>query len=177
MGRLEKEQLLSCVMAYRGLDVTRNLSEHYRKDAAVFNDAVQDALPAIRGVLSFFRRHAAIPHLGLLPRSIPLVVLTRFFGLYPDPKARTLDLLTRWTWRTLLSTSFFDERTLLRRGVDAVRDCDEEASVQNLLTLVPKARRAGSFSLLVSMPARPTAVSLCSAYPRFILWTSRAVRD
>jgi len=142
MGRPEKEQLLSCVVAYKGLDVTRNFSEHYRKDTAVFTQAVQDALPAIRGVLSFFRRHAEIPHLRLLPRSIPLVVLTRFFGLYPDPKARTLDLLTRWTWRTLLSTSFFDERTLLRHGVDAVREGDEEASVQNLLALVPKSRRA-----------------------------------
>jgi hypothetical protein len=144
MGRpAEEEQLLSCVMAYQGLDVTRNLSEHYRRDAEVFTHAVQDALPAIRGVLSFFRRHAEIPHLRLLPRSIPLVVLTRFFGLYPDPKTRTLDLLTRWTWRTLLSARFFDERTLLRHGVGAIREGDEEASVQRLLSLVPRDRRAG----------------------------------
>lgn len=149
IGRPEEEQLLPCVMAYKGLDVTRNLSEHYRKDSEVFTHAVQDALPAIRGVLSFFRRHAEIPHLRLLPRSIPLVVLTRFFGLYPDPKARTLDLLTRWTWRTLLSTAFFDERTLLRHGVDAVREDDEEESVQRLLSLVPRERRAD-----YALPAR-----------------------
>jgi hypothetical protein len=134
MGKPEEEQLLSCVLAYKGLDVTRNLSEHYRRDAKVFTDAVQDALPAIRGVLSFFRRHAEIPHLRLLPRSIPLVVLTRFFGLYPEPKARTLELLTRWTWRTLLSTSFFDERTLLRHGVDAIREDGEEESPKNVET-------------------------------------------
>jgi hypothetical protein len=136
MGRLDKEQLLSSVMAYKGLDVTRNLSEHHRRDSAVFNEAVRGALPALRGVLSFLRRHAEIPHLRLLPRSIPLVVLTRFFALFPEPKARTLALLTRWTWRTLLSTSFFDERTLLRHGVDVIRN-DEEASVQRLLALVP----------------------------------------
>jgi hypothetical protein len=141
MGRPEEEQLLSCLMAFRGLDVTRNVSEHYRKDAAIFNQAVPEALPAIRGVLSFFRRHAEIPHLRLLPRSIPLVVLTRFFGLYPEPKPRTLELLTRWTWRTLLST-FFDERTLLRRGVDAIVDRDEEGSMQRLLVLVPRSRQA-----------------------------------
>jgi len=142
MGRPEEEQLLSCVMAFKGLDVTRNISEHYRRDMDVFTQAVQDALPALRSVLSIFRRHAEIPHLRLLPRSIPLVVLTRFFALYSDPKARTLELLTRWTWRTLLSTSFFDERTLLRHGVAAIREGDEETSVQRLLSLVPKDRRA-----------------------------------
>ncbi len=142
MGRPEEEQLLSCVMAFKGLDVTRNLTEHYRRDPEVFTEAVQTALPAIRGVLSFFRRHAEIPHLRLLPRSIPLVVLTRFFALYPEPKARTLELLTRWTWRTLLSTTFFDERTFLRHGVDAIEDGDEEGSVQTLLSLIPKDHRA-----------------------------------
>jgi hypothetical protein len=142
MGRPEEEQLLSCLIAFRGLDVTRNVSEHYRRDAAVFTQAVPDALPAIRGVLSFFRRQAEIPHLRLLPRSIPLVILTRFFGLYPEPKARTLELLTRWTWRTLLSTAFFDERTLLRHGVAAIVEGDEEGSMQRLLALVPRERRA-----------------------------------
>lgn len=149
MGRPEEEQLLSCVTAFKGLDVTRNISEHYRKDPDVLTRAVQEALPAIRGVLSFFRRYAEIPHLRLLPRSIPLVVLTRFFGLYPDPKTRTLDLLARWTWRTLLSTSFFDERTLLRHGVDAIRKEDEEGSVQRLLALVPRERR-----IAYALPAR-----------------------
>jgi uncharacterized protein DUF262 len=141
MGRPEEEQLLSCVTAFKGLDVTRTISEHYRRDPGIYTQAVQDALPAIRGVLSFFRRHAEIPHLRLLPRSIPLVILTRFFALYPDPKARTLDLLTRWTWRTLLSTSSFDERTFLRHGVDAIREGDEEASCQRLLLLIPRKRR------------------------------------
>jgi Protein of unknown function DUF262 len=141
MGRPEQEQLLSCVTAFKGLDVTRNVSEHYRRDTDAFTSAVQDALPAIRGVLSFLKRHAEIPHLRLLPRSIPLVVLTRFFALYPDPKQRTLDLLTRWTWRILLSVSFYDERTLLRHGVAAIEAGDEEKSVQKLLTLIPRERR------------------------------------
>ena len=141
MGRPEKLPLLSCVVAFRGLDVTRNVSEHYGKATEVFTGGVREALPAIRGVLSFFRRHAEIPHLRLLPRSIPLVVLTRFFALYPDPSPRTLELLTRWTWRTLLSTSFFDERTLLRHGVATIVEGDEEMSIQRLLSLVPRERR------------------------------------
>ncbi len=113
MGRPDEESLLSCLVAFKGLDVTRNIAEHYRKDSKVLAGAVQEALPAIRRVLSFLKLHAEIPHLRLLPRSIPLVVLTRFFALHPEPEARTLTLLVRWTWRLLLSPES-DARTLLR---------------------------------------------------------------
>lgn len=141
MGRPEEEQLLSCLISFKGLDVTRNIAEHYRKDAKVLAGAVQESLPAIRRVLSFLKLHAEIPHLRLLPRSIPLVILTRFFALYPEPKARTLTLLARWTWRLLLSAGSYDERTLLRHGVNAIGEDDEEKSIQSLLSLVPKELR------------------------------------
>jgi hypothetical protein len=141
MGRPGQDQLLSCLVSFRGLDVTRNIAEHYRKDAAALAGAIEEALPAIRRTLSFLRRNAEIPHLRLLPRSIPLVVLTRFFALYPEPNARTLTLLARWTWRVLLTLGFLDERTLLRRGVDGIEEGDEERSAQKLLLLVPKERR------------------------------------
>lgn len=141
MGRPEEEQLLSCLVAFKGLDVTRNIAEHYRKDAKVLAGAVQESLPALRRVLSFLKLHAEIPHLRLLPRSLPLVVLTRFFAVYPEPNARTLALLARWTWRLLLGAGSYDERTLLRHGVAAIQERDEEESVQTLLSLVPKERR------------------------------------
>jgi hypothetical protein len=153
MGRPEEEQLLSCLVAFKGLDVTRNIAEHYRKDAKVLAGAVQESLPAIRRVLSFLKLHAEIPHLRLLPRSIPLVVLTRFFALYPEPKARTLTLLARWTWRLLLSAGSYDERTLLRHGVSAIQEGDEEKSIQSLLSLVPKERR-DSYTLPQRFDAR-----------------------
>lgn len=137
MGKLDEEQLHSCLIAYKGLDVTRSFAEHYRKDPDVLRDAVRDALPSIRRVLSFLKREAEIPHLRLLPRSLPLVVLTRFFHLFPDPSARSAQLLARWTWRTLLTTALYDERTLLRRGVAVIDEDHEETSVQALLSLVP----------------------------------------
>lgn len=153
MGRPDEEQLHSCLIAYKGLDVTRSFAEHYRKDPEVLRNAVQDALPALRRVLSFLKRDAEIPHLRLLPRSLPLVVLTRFFHLFPDPDPRSILLLTRWTWRTLLTTSFYDERTLLRRGVACIRESDEEETVQELLSLVPNTRPA-DFVLPVRFDAR-----------------------
>jgi hypothetical protein len=141
MGRPEEDQLLSCLVAFKGLDVTRTIDEHYRKDTEVLAGAVQEALPAIRRALSFLKLHAEIPHLRLLPRSIPLVVLTRFFALFPEPKVRSLTLLARWTWRLLLGAGSYNERTLLRHGVTAIQEGDEEKSVQLLLSLVPKERR------------------------------------
>jgi hypothetical protein len=138
MGRPEEEQLLRCLIAWSGLDVTRTLTELYRRDPEVLKGAVHNALPAMRGVLSFLREPAEIPHIRLLPRSLPLVILTRFFALHPDPNPRTAELLVRFIWRLLLSVESFDERTLLRHGVAAIREDGEEPSVQRLLALVPK---------------------------------------
>jgi uncharacterized protein DUF262 len=139
MGRLDEDRLLTCLFALRGLDPTRSLAEHYRRDPEVLRGAVQAALPVLRRVLSFLRRDAGIPHLRLLPKSILLDVLTRFFLRFEDPSPRTRSLLARWFWRTLLGAGSFDDRTLRRRGIAAVGD-DEEESVQALLRLVHKDR-------------------------------------
>lgn len=152
MGRPDKQQLLTCLIASKGLDPTRNFSRHYRRDQEVLRRAVEDALPALRGVLEFLRDQAEIPHLRLLPRSLPLVILTRFFALHDRPSRRTLLLLTRWTWRTILSLSAFDERTLLRHGVVSV-EADEELSVQKLLSLVPH-KQVAEFHLPPRFDAR-----------------------
>ncbi len=138
MGRPEEEQLLRCLIAWKGLDVTRTLTELYRKDPTMLKGVVSDALPALRNVLSFLRQAAEIPHLLLLPRSLPLMILTRFFALHPEPRPRTRDLLVRFVWRLLLAVEAFDERRFLRHGVTAIEENQEEPSVQNLLALVPK---------------------------------------
>lgn len=148
MGRPEDEQLLPCLIAFKGLDVTRTVAEHYQRDQDVLRNAVYEALPALRSVLFFLRRHTEIPHLRLLPRAIPLVILTRFFGIHPEPEQRTIDLLVRWTWRSLLNAAFYDERTLLRHGVAAVVPSEHETA-QRLLAMVPHSRRAN-----YSLPAR-----------------------
>lgn len=139
MGRPELDsQLLPSVVAFRGLDVTRSFDEHIRRHPEAFDGAAREALPVLREVLSFLRTSAEIPHLGLLPNSTPMVVLTRFFALHPEPNERTVTLLRRWVWRSLLSPDL-DERTLRRRGVASITD-DEEASVQALLALVSDER-------------------------------------
>jgi hypothetical protein len=139
MGHLGEDRLLTCLVSLRGKDPTRTLDEHLRRDPEVLRDAVSEALPVLRRVLSFLRSDAGIPHLRLLPKSILLDVLTRFFALHQDPRSRARILLARWLWRTVLGAGAFDDRTLRRRGIGAVGE-DEEESIQNLLGLVRKER-------------------------------------
>ena len=137
MGRPDEGLLLPCLVAFRGLDATRSVGEHYQRSPDVMRSAVREALPAVRGALSFLKRYVEIPHLRLLPRSTALPVLTRFFALHPEPKARTAHLLSRWVWRAILEPGAIDERNLLRKGVASIVRSEEE-SVQLLLALLPR---------------------------------------
>ncbi|HEX8107284.1 MAG TPA: DUF262 domain-containing protein [Kofleriaceae bacterium] len=138
MGALDEEtQLLPCLVAMRGLDVTRPLGEHLQRDPTALDGAAAEAVAVLRRVLGFLRVDAEIPHLRLLPSSAPLVVLARFFTLHPEPNERCTTLLVRWVWRWFLlkDSKDMDERTLKRRGVAGIDD-DPEASMQRLLELV-----------------------------------------
>ncbi|MDO7873838.1 DUF262 domain-containing protein [Hymenobacter sp. ASUV-10] len=141
MGQLTQQQLLTSLMAFEGLDPTRNLTEHARrggeKELEKLQTSVQDALPVIGRVLDFLRNNAEIPHLRLLPRILPFVVLTRYFRLFPQPSNRSLQLLARWTWRVLTGLALFDERTLLRYGVISLQPGNDEVQAQLLLNLIP----------------------------------------
>ena len=175
MGQVGEKRLLTCLFALRGLDPTRTFDEHYRNDPDTLRDAVLEALPVLRNVLSFLRRDGHIPHLRLLPKSILLDVLTRFFSLYPEPKPRTRLLLSRWFWRTVLGAGAYDERTLRRRGIQAVEGdgVGEEASVQALLGLVHK-EPPRPFELPAAFDARADAsrlvlLTLAHKSPRHLL--------
>jgi Protein of unknown function DUF262 len=153
IGRPSEDQLLSAIFALKGLDATRSISEHYRRDPEILRDAVSDAVPALRQVLIFLKAQAEIPHLRLLPRSLPFLVLTKFFGLYPEPNARTINLLVRWTWRTLLSIKSVDERTLLRHSLEAIEGNEPEKIMQKLLGETPRKKGSG-FTLPQKFDAR-----------------------
>ena len=101
-GRPDEDHLVSCLLAYRGQDVTRSLGELLRDKPDLLDGAAAEAMPALREVIGFLRSRAEIPHLRLLPYSTPLVVLTRFFQQHPAPSERSLMLLVRWVWRSLL---------------------------------------------------------------------------
>lgn len=145
MGALEKSTLLGCVLGASGLDPTRSLEAHLESSRQTLEGSVQRALSPLRATLAFLRRDAGIPHRRVLPNTWPLAVLARFFALHGDPAKRSRELLARWLWRGYLGAGL-DERTLQRRGVDAI-DHDEEESVQRLLKLLP-----ASSSYAVALP-------------------------
>lgn len=137
MGRPDESLIINCLLAFRGLDVTRPLAEHRRRDPHVLRGAASEALPVLKQALTFLRGRAFIPHLRMLPRTMLLEVLARFFALHPEPNRRTLDLLSRWVWRALVAKYAMDERTLERRALAAVH-ADEELSIQKMLDLLPR---------------------------------------
>ena len=142
MGTVPEELLLQCVVASRGLDVTQNVSAHYDRDPALLRNAAPQALPALRATLAFLKADAEIPHVRLLPLSLPVPVLARFFSVYPDPNPRVRTLLARWTWRVMLEETKLKRLTLLRRGVAAVGEQGAEATVQALLSFTRQGYRS-----------------------------------
>lgn len=139
MGRLSNDQLLSSIVASRGLDVTQNVSVHYDRDPAALADAEQSVQDALWRALTFLRTDAKIPHVRLLPITPPLPILVRFFTLYPDPSPRTRILLTRWTWRIVSGGTPLHQQTLLRRGVANVDVGDEDIAAQVLIDMTLEA--------------------------------------
>ena len=137
MGRPDERQLLPCLLAYQGLDATRNVAEHQRKGTDELQSIDDGVVTALRSVLSFLRHEAAIPHLRLLPQAAPLVVLSRFFRLFPAPNDHTMQLLTHWTWRTLLRNPQITERAILRKGIAAIKPGNAEDNALALLKLIP----------------------------------------
>ena len=166
-GRPDEDHLVSCLLAYRGQDVTRSLGELLRDKPDLLDGAAAEAMPALREVIGFLRSRAEIPHLRLLPYSTPLVVLTRFFQQHPAPSERSLMLLVRWVWRSLLVANH-DDRALKRQGVARIQP-DEESSVQGLLSLVP--RQQSPFELASRFDARSAnsriaLLAMCALRPR-----------
>lgn len=159
MGRLDEKRLLTSLFSLKGLDPTRTLGEHLQKNRSELAGAVKEALPVLRRVLSFLRQDAGIPHLRLLPKSVLLDVLTRFFVLHENPNPRTRILLRRWFWRNVLGAGTYDDRTLRRRGISAVVEDDEEESVQELLRLVGRDRHR-PFELPQAFDARADATRI-----------------
>lgn len=135
-GRLDEDLLLAVLFAIRGLDVTRAMLEQAHDPR--LEGALADSEGALRRAIVFLRTHARIPHLSVLPYRLALQVLARFFALHPEPRSRTLELLSRWVWRGALSGAHGESsRAFARDQFRAIRQ-DEEASVQSLLAGVPK---------------------------------------
>jgi len=146
--------LLQVVHAVRGRDPTKLANPKDMDAYAGLEGAVAETAAALRRVLAFLRDDAEIPHLRLLPYQQPLIVLPRFFRLFPEPSPRSRSLLARWVWRGFMTGAHIDTRTPAREGVRQIVDDDEERSVQNLLAQVPADSSAVKWVLSNRVDAR-----------------------
>ena len=131
-GRLRTKWLRKAFLAVRGLDITREVPSQLEEDAHLqeFLSATERAL---RAAIVFLKRDVGIPHIELMPYSLSLVFLTRFFHLHPEPSARSRELLARWVWRGAISGNHGLGSVRLMRQIIAEIDDREEHSVQRML--------------------------------------------
>lgn len=143
-GLIDDDTVLRAILARRGGNVTRDIRVEFSESTQQARDfggesseaAYREGQDALLRAVTFLQNEAAVPHLALLPYRYLLVVLTRFFAHFPEPKARTLILLRRWFWRGAMTgpgvfkASWTNAMRMLATRVVAN---DEEGSMQRLL--------------------------------------------
>ena len=143
-GRLPDQTIYQAILVVRHPDLTRNVRSEFSGDreAAVIFPADSQADAYRRGeeslfhVIRFLQSDAGIPHSTFVPFRFHLLVLARFFALFPSPAPRNLELLSRWVWRsTTLSEplGYTGSTSNIRSLANLVQPGDEDASVQRLL--------------------------------------------
>jgi hypothetical protein len=138
-GTLDEDWLLKAVAAILGVDVTKNLGETLHGiETGRIGEGISDAAQSIRRVVQFLRQDASIAHIELLPYRFPLVPLTKFFHLNPQPSDRSRKHLAAWLWRGALSQAHGrSDAPAIRAALARVTE-DEEATVRRLLVNTPR---------------------------------------
>lgn len=134
-GALAERDVLNALLAVRGIPLDRDFAEELPRDEVPA--ALQATDDALRETIVFLRRDAGIPHVELLPYALPIVVLSKFFHVFPIPLERSRLLLRRWLWRGALSGRLTGATIGMRQHLACIDDKnnDEEGSVQRLLDL------------------------------------------
>lgn len=135
-GTLRENIYLQAAAAVAGLDVTK--MDHEALAKPELGAALPNTAAALRATLVFLRLKAQIPNATLLPYSFAVVALTRFFHLYPSPKPRSQELLSRWVWRGAITQKHWThEQKYIRETLRTIQGRDEDSEVQRLLALLP----------------------------------------
>lgn len=125
-GSVDDSRIVQSLLAIRGGDVQRDFRDEFSSgdDPADWFDRTEEALAKAIG----FLRSQGIPHLALMPYTLPLPVLATFFHLHPEPSPWNLRLLARWLWRSWIQGD--SGTATLRRSVRLVnpRRLDTQAA-------------------------------------------------
>ena len=133
-GELEENILYGALLAIHDLDAVGG------KVPTSFSNAPQaykrTAL-ALRSAVVFVMGTVGIGHANLLPYKQPLVALAKFFDRFPQPSARSRELLRRWIWRGAWSGVHRGDTVSTRAILGAIGE-DENDTLQRLLATVGK---------------------------------------
>lgn len=145
-GGLSRTVLFQCFLAVAGLPLDRDFAQPLDVRREQIPSLAARTREALVRAVSFLTGEARIPAGNLLPYTLPLPVLVKFFDRFPEPHMRNRRLLRRWLWRGIVALSLAGSSVGLRTHVDAV-DADESQSVQTLLTLAPRHTRPELFDI------------------------------
>jgi len=155
-GQFERAWILKSVQAVAGLDFTRSDVGALPRDKQV-HAATQRAL---RDVAVFLRRDAGIQHASLLPYSLPIPLLAKYFHLHRSPRPRSRDLLSRWLWRGAITGDHQGQSIPQIRKMLGALDAPEEDAVQALLRLLSVAPTPGAATVLAPFAFRTARTKL-----------------
>ena len=143
-GVLANKVVVQALLVRRHTDITRDVHGEFAPSRRLVSDfpseSEKDAYAATERALAtavrFLQEQCGIPHMTFLPFRFQLLVLARFFALFPEPHDRNLELLRRWFWRTSIGADELGingSQTDLRDMAACLAPGEESASVQRLL--------------------------------------------
>ena len=123
---------------------------------------------ALEHAITFLREDARILHERYLPHATVLLTLGLFFDKFREPSGRSRELLTRWVYRGALNGAHARGKPIIREGIRAVRNGeDEHASVQLLLGSVGDASlRSADIRASPRVMEKLSALAMLAAEPR-----------
>lgn len=116
-GTIEENRIVQSLLAIRGGNVQRDLHDEFsdREDVADWYDHTEVALAR---AISFIRSEG-VPHLQLMPNTLPLPVLATFFYIHPEPGPWVSRLLARWLWRNWVNGDT-SQTPALRKAINSI---------------------------------------------------------
>lgn len=179
-GRIDDDTILRLFLARRGPDVARDIHLEFDDERRPSIDfpgereeaAHRHALDALDRAVRFLRDEAGIPHFTFLAFRYLLVVLVRYFALFPDPHPRNRELLRRWYWRAALagpSVVRGSATGAMRMLAGCVRHGDEAGSTQALIDALVDAPTFRPDPAVFRSNHSATHIMLCA------LWSLRPV--
>lgn len=136
-GEIEEKLLYRLLRVLQGEDVTERTGEEPpRLDDAASERAYRETTQAAQRVIQFLTHDVGVSRYDLLPYKQPFVLLGKFFHHFPNPGARSRQLLVRWVWRGALTGGHRGDTVSTRAALRCI-DRKEEGSVQRLLELIP----------------------------------------